>query len=351
MPEVESLVGYVASVELLCGALAAYGYSVVVGKINIKFIAIVGTTMLLGGNLYSAYIDSINTLFFARAVSGFAAGILLANLNTIIMRTGNADRLFAFSQTSVAVFGIILFGIAPRLMGTYGTSVVFLFIAVVAFLSLISVISLKVASYKDTSAETYHAEIMPSSTGWSLNMVLALLGLGLIFVGSQAAWTYMERMGAAKGYDIKAVGNFLVIGQFLSLLAPIAAVRVSIKFGRLTAITIGVAIYIVILICTSMPVSPVLYPFASLSFQFGTLFVVTSFFGYLAKMDASGKAISSAPAAINIGCALGPGLAGWLIINGGYTQMGYGLILFFVAGLLLTVIAIRRRYSNGSVPS
>ena len=334
-----ALVGQMASLQLLFAAATGLAYSKIIGKTNCRVMAMCALPVLLLANLASASAETVNLLFATRALSGMAEGILLANLNTIIPRSGNPDRLFAFSQTSIGVFGILFFSTVPNYIGTHGASIVFYAVCAVAVLAFIGAFTIDNGKADDTTAAP-----ATSTTGWPLISILSLCALGLIFAGAQAGWAEMARMGGAKGYSIGEVGRYLVWGQFLCLLAPIVGVWVSTKFGRFHAIVTGVTIYTFVIACASMPLPATWYILSAASFQFGTLFIATSFFGYLATFKDGGKAISSAPAAINIGSAFGPALAGWVVFQAGYAQMGAMLIaLFWIGFFLALMIGIKRQ--------
>ncbi|MGH8235675.1 MAG: hypothetical protein ACREXP_01485 [Steroidobacteraceae bacterium] len=79
-------------------------------------------------------------------------------------------------------------------------------------------------------------------------------------------------------------------------------------------------------------------------FQFGTLFVVTSYFGYLASLDASGQNAAAGPALINLGSALGPASIAAAVLMAGYAVAGWMVVAIYA---LAVVILFGRRTALG----
>jgi len=144
-------------------------------------------------------------------------------------------------------------------------------------------------------------------------------------------------MGVAKAYTTPQIGQFIMIGLVISLLGPFAANRFSARFGHRRSIMLGLAISGLAVLLASQNISADFYKVSAAIFPFATLFIVTSFLGYLARLDVSGKLVASAPAFINLGGTLGPALMGLMLSAGGYPFIGITVIVtyFIAAGLLL----------------
>jgi len=328
-----ALPGYMGSFQLLMAAGAAIWVSGKITSYSAVQLALWGTSFVLIANLASAFSTSLPLLFLCRGLSGIGEGILLANLNVTISRTGNPDRLFAISQTTIALFGISLFATAPILMTGYGPLGIFGLVVLAAVLALLTAgffpSALPVSSQETTIKKKKSFALLFTS--------LPLLALGILFVGCQGGWAYLERMGVAKAYTTPQIGQFIMIGLVISLLGPFAANRFSARFGHRRSIMLGLAISGLAVLLASQNISADFYKVSAAIFPFATLFIVTSFLGYLARLDVSGKLVASAPAFINLGGTLGPALMGLMLSAGGYPFIGITVIVtyFIAAGLLL----------------
>jgi len=331
--------GYMGSVQLTCSMLASLWVAARVELLNQRSIAGAAVALIFIANAACAALPGIELLFLARAVSGVGEGLLLASLNAAISRSTHPDRYFALSQTTIALFGIGLFLLGPAAMAEYGTAAVFAMIAAVALASAAGVIALP--DQRDQAA------IGVARVRWSEMSITALLALAVLFIGCQGAWAYMERFGAEHQLSIEQIGRFLVAGQLVGLLGPLASNRFSQWQGRRAAIVVGLAISAAATLLASQPGPIWAFAAGAASYQFGTLFIVTSYFGYLAAIDRSGKHVAAGPALINLGSALGPASMAIAASIAGYAAIGWLVVCVY---LIAVVLLFSRRTEAVRVP-
>lgn len=323
--------GYMGSLELSMAAMASIWVSGKITSYSATKLAFWGAFLILMASLTSALSTSVLLLFLSRGLAGIGEGILLANLNVTISRTKKPDRLFALSQTVIALFGIFIFTVAPLLMMDYGPAGIFGLVVVAAVMALLTV------GFFPTQSSIASQENTKESKG-DIFSSLPLLALGILFIGCQGGWAYLERMGVAKGYDTQEIGQHIMVGLMISLLGPLAANRFSVYFDHRSAIMLGLVISGIAVLMASQNISADFYRVSTVIFPFATLFIVTSFLGYLAQLDSSGKLVGSAPAFINLGGALGPALMGMMLTLGGYSLIGGVVVASYILaiGLLST---------------
>ncbi len=324
-----SLPGYMGSVQLFLAMAAALYASAKVNQITLRNTALLGVACILLANAASSFATDITLLFFCRGLSGIGEGLVLAMLNAFISRTDNPDRLFALSQTTVAVSGIALFATAPTAIVEFGAIGIFSIIVLFALLALPGALMLPGFAPQD-SPETNATEANNSSL-----RPFALIGLAILFIGCQGSWAYMERMGVAKNFSLQAIGSLFIVGQLISLLGPITANYIGHTFSRKFSITCGVIVSGLATLAASQAIADSFFVVAAVVFQFGTLLVVTSYYGYLAASDASGKAVSAAPGFLNFGSALGPAVMAGAISFGGYPLLGLAVIGTYTLAIAL----------------
>ncbi|WP_339863368.1 MFS transporter [Paremcibacter congregatus] len=327
--------GYMGSLQLLMAAFAAIFIARQSTKLSVRQIALYGCLLVLIANLASALLSNTLLLFLARGMSGIGEGLLLANLNMAISRTKTPDRFFALSQTTIALFGIGLFLAAPGLMSDFGSTGIFGIVVITSLIALPA--SLLFANQKEEDLSTQTPQEVPERR-WLRFPAVPLLALGILFIGCQGGWAYLERMGVAKGYQVNEIGDFIMIGLLISILGPFAANQATRYFGRRAAIIIGLSLSGIAVLFASQNISPDYYRLAAAVFPFATLFIVTSYLGYLAHLDSSGAMAASAPAFINLGGALGPAAMGLMLTNGGYPVIGGAVILTYICALVLLFI-------------
>lgn len=329
--------GYMGSVQLLCSMLTSLWVSLRIASLNPRQVARWGVGLIFVANAGSAVAPDIGLLFLARAVSGAGEGLLLAALNTVISRSAHADRYFALSQTAIASFGIALFAIGPPTIRAHGAAAVFAIVAAVALLSAAGLVAVPTESSRFNTRS--------GMDGSHLNAT-ALTALAFVFIGCQGAWAYMERLGVEKLLSIEQIGRCLIVGQLIGLLGPISSNRFAQRGGRRAAIVMGLMISAAATLVASQSGPSWMFAIGAAGFQFGTMFIVTSYLGYLASIDPAGQNAAAAPAFINLGSALGPAS-----MAGAVSIAGYPVIGWLVPGLyVLAVMLLFRRIEARAHP-
>lgn len=334
-----SIPGYMGSVQLIVAAASSFWVSRNLDLWSARKFALIGMLLLILANMLSAFSSGILLLFIARGLSGMAEGMLLANLNAFISRMDRPDRLFALSLTTVGIFGIFVFALVPGFIGDYGPVGIFGFVALAGVIALAGL-----GGFSRDKPAVQLANDIAGEAGASdrkVNSLLPLVALAVVFVGCQGGWAYMERMGVSKGFSIGTIGAFLIVGQVISLFGPLSANLVSKNLGRKLAILLGVTISGLAVMLASQDVPADLYRFSASSFQFGTLFIVTSYLSYLAHRDPSGAAAAAAPAFMNLGSALGPATMGAVLGWGGFALVGWVVIGIYILGLGLLSVSTK----------
>ncbi len=335
--------GYIGSLQLVAATLSAFLLSRKIQNVDLSKVIFIATLLIVITNALSLFGSTMLQLLPLRIGSGIGEGLLLASLNGAIARRKDQSTLFAASQTSLAIFGVILFATIPIIISLYNPTGIFAFIAVAGLLSLM---------FRDLYKEGPASMAVPQATneqesGKLAQAILPLFALLLIFVACQGSWAFVERMGNARGYSAASISTYLIIGQFVGFISPTIASRFATKGSNILAIILGLAVSIVAIMLVSNQVIPDLYFIGAGLFQFGTLFIVTSYFIWLGKMDETGKLAAAGPSTINAGSAVGPALMGYTIgQSGSYDWIGYLAILLYVVAALMIVAHANKSRPN-----
>jgi predicted MFS family arabinose efflux permease len=324
-----TLAGYMGSTQLFASVIAALLAASRIDKFGLTHVIASGLAVIVAANFISATTDNTILLFAGRGISGFGEGLLLASLNNAISRTDTPDKYFAISQTSIALFGILLFAATPHSITQFGVSGVFIMVVITASIGFLALLI-----FNFSSIEAIKCAIAPTAVN-TKRYLLPLLSLGVLFIGCQGAWAYMERMGVEKSLSIQEISFFLIIGQLLSLAAPFSATRFAAKFGRKMSITMGLIISGSAVLLASQKIANESFFVAAGIFQFGTLFIVTSFYGFLAAIDSTGSSVTAAPAYLSFGSALGPAAMAGILRVEGYPELGFVIIVIYIIAVAL----------------
>jgi|GEM_PF-5431081 len=335
-------IGYIGSLQLACATISAYVLSNYLDRISLIQVIHVALLCVVGANLASFVMTDMTGLFLVRGVSGIGEGMLLAGLNAAISKHENHARLFALSQTSLAGFGIVLFATVPMLVKNFSGLSIFIVIAAVGVAAFIFRSVFQPGSADSPSQQS---DGMTPDTITLSRKLLPLLALFFIFIGCQGSWAFMERMGHGSGLQLDQIGFYLIIGQLLGLLSPSIAHFTGRTLAIVPAVIIGLCVSLTAILLASQGLGAEFYMVAAAMFQFGTLFIVTSFFIWLTKMDPLGRIVAAAPSTINAGSALGPGLMGYLIAqHEGFMAIGWASVaLYGIAVMLICLVWFRKK--------
>ena len=269
------------------------------------------------------------------ALAGVAVGSALSMVHGAIGRAENPHRLFAYAGIGLGLFAVIFLGGVPQILIAAGGAALFVcFAAVMAVAAVVSALFLQAP-----------AAAPPSSTQAAFPPVVWFLifGVSLMTFNQAMVFSFVEVIGAARGFAKDSVLAVLIALGFVNLFlpAPLAALlekRLN-PFGVAQAgpvVQAGLA-----LVVTMATVLPLWAPAAAV-FVAVQIFTHTFAFGLLARIDPSGRAVAATPAMLMIGSALGPFIGGALSQNFGFAALGLAAVAMALLSTLCFSMARAR---------
>lgn len=258
------------------------------------------------------------------AIAGIAAGSALSVTHGTIGRSARPHRLFAMAGLALAAFGIAFLGVTPGLVAANGGPALFKtfcgVMLIAAVTSWCAFPSLRKSGQHDTQPAG------PLSTAvW-----FAAIGVGCMGLVQAMIFSFMERIGADRGYAAGAITAVLIALGLVNLTAaPLAALLESRWQARLVVIA-GPVVQAALALTITQSSEYAAYAGASACFAAVMIFTHTFAFGFLAQLDPAGRALSATPAMLMIGAAVGPVLGGTLVQQLGYASLSSAAVLFAV---------------------
>jgi predicted MFS family arabinose efflux permease len=333
--------GLLATVFLLCAVIASMVLAPRFGRISTKTVTVAGYTVAalafvalatLAGHDYPA-------MLVLHAIGGLGAGSALTMVDGTLGRSDNPHRMFAYAGVSVGVFGILVLGSGPVIIGDLGgTALWFVFAGVMGLAALMALLALPqvpVARPHPTGA-----------TGRiSRHVWFGIIGMSILCMAHSMIFPFVERLGIVRGYAPAMVAAVLVSIGFANLLPSPLAALLEKRLRPERAIVGGTLLHVVlVLLVTQVPRLEVYVPLVAI-LTTPLLFVHTFLFGLIARLDPSARAAAATPAMLMLGSAVGPVLGGTLLVASGYAGLGVG-----VAGLgLLAAICFFFLRGHGAV--
>lgn len=108
--------GFVASVEVFVMALATGASAILIGKMNWRYLAVVGLLLMIAGNAASMSANSYTLMLWIRALAGIGGGILIAVSFAALGMTRDPDRSFGVYLFFGLMFSAITLYLIPSLI-------------------------------------------------------------------------------------------------------------------------------------------------------------------------------------------------------------------------------------------
>ncbi|MCU6498996.1 MFS transporter [Rugamonas sp. A1-17] len=289
----------------------------------------------------AAFLGAANTSDYAsmavlHALAGVAAGAALSMTHGTMGRSSSPHRMFALAGMALGVFAIAFLGLVPALVAGAGGPALFrVFSAVMMVAAIVAALAFPLWR---------GAEARPLATARVKPAVwYAALGIGGMGLVQAMMFSFLERIGADRGFGAGAVTGVLIALGFVNLFpAPLAALLER-RWPAHLVVMAGPVIQagLALTIATSTTFAP--YAVAGSAFAAVMIFTHTFAFGLVAQLDPGGRALSATPAMLMVGAAIGPVLGGTLVKNLGYGALGSAAVALAVGAVYCFAQAGRRR--------
>lgn len=248
-------------------------------------------------------------------LAGIAAACALSFTHGTIARSERPHRLFALVGMALGIFGVLFMGITPKLVQAVGGAALFqVFGGVMLLAALVSAFAFPQAPRSQAAAGP-----APRISGpvW-----FGALGISCMAIVQAMMFSFLERIGADRGYGVAAVTGVLIALGLVNLFpAPLAALLEK-RLSARKVMLCGPIAQLGLTLLMTQGTSFVPYVAGALFFAAVMIFTHTFAFGLIASLDPTGRALAATPAMLMIGAAIGPILGGTLVKMAGYESLG-----------------------------
>ena len=328
----EKEIGFIVSAELGGIAISSILLAGNIGRLNLRYVALLGCMIALLGHGITLAAGSLWFFVLARFFAGIGEGMVLAAGNGGGASASNPDRVFAVAQIAISIFTMLLVGLLPHVIGTWGYRGGILGIIVVIFLWFPVIFSFPASSAIESNDDSVkHGFRFP-------NLRFGVFTLGafaLMTVADVAIWVFSEQIGVRIGISPNTIGLLLGITTGLGLLGALLAAVISDRFGRLIPMTIALLLLAASNIGLGQAETFSGYAFSLLPLNLAILFLTPYFLGTLSGLDTHGSWTAATGVIGPLAFASGPLLAGMIIVDGDYSAVGWMTGGFSVAALFI----------------
>lgn len=326
--------GGLATLFLIGACVASVFFAPRFNRFGAKWMAAGGFGLAALAFLLSAWNTAFPVLAVLHVVGGVAAGTALSFTHGTIGRSAHPHRLFAWVGLAIGVFGIVFLGSTPGIVARFGGQALFYAFVVVMAAAFVAAL---LCFPKPTQSIAVYGEADKGVALPPLGRAVwcSVIGVALLAMTQAMTLSFFERIGDARGFDLKQVSMALVIYGIVTVFpAPLAALLEK-RLPATTVISTMPALQAVFAMIVTHTSNYALYAASGALMAFTILFTHTYAFGLLARLDPSGRVVAGTPAMLMVGAAIAPFLGGTLVKFIGFEAIGYAAIVLVAIELVL----------------
>lgn len=335
--------GAIASFEFAAVAIVSVFIAVQVHRFNARRTAALGLLLLIVGNLLAAFAQDVTQLTACRIVTGCGKGLVVAVTFSLAAGASNPTRMFALLNGAYALFSTIFYLCVPPFIRMGGAGGAFLMMSGVAVLGALMLVKFPERRMQDSVIRNLRLADV-SKFGF-----VALVALIVLWVGHNAIWTFVERLGTRVDLTVAQIGGVLAYSAFFTIGGPALALVIGTRFGHTVPIVGALLIKCVAVACLVFLASKAAFLVAVPVFLVLALFTVPYVMGILSLADPAGRLAAASSAAMTAGGSLGALVGGVTADAAGYPGLAWVAIGHFLVVIVLMLwMAPRLRNADGA---
>lgn len=334
-------VGLFITAQLLAATLAAFAIAPRIDRLDRRRLAMLAVVLIIAGNILSAFSSSLPVFVASRVLAGVGEGLVHAAGIAACASSRHAGRLYSISWFTIVLLSLAIYSVFPPLIVEYGFQVIFLWMSALLIPLALTLICLpRHAQDAEGGIEARRA----TPPRFSLVHIAIMLSFLLFYIGVNATWYFMERIGEHHGLSLPTVGHGILIASIVALSGPVIGFLISDRLGY--RIPLLVALVLLAIATNIITALPGFWPFtvgfslASTCYVFGVPF----FYALAAAVDPTGRLPAALRGAGGLGNAIAPTVAGAaLLATGQIWSIGVASAVVCAATFLILVTFVFRQ--------
>lgn len=332
----EAQAGYLLSAEFMCMMIASLLVAPLMGKAPRKTVALIGTVLAIGGNVWSAQLADLTTLTIMRCVVGAGCGLAFACGNATVSSARDHDNVAGYMNLLFVAMMSVVMIVYASVMAEAGLAGVYYALAVTQAIMIIPVFLMQ--QYATDEVHPHH-HIGTNKKLLSGAAIATMAATFLFSMRDTMGWAFVEQVGVRVGYDGETLGFLFSLQALVGLIGPLAVAVIGKRLGVATPIILG------ILLTGASSLFYVLGEASKAMYTLGVMAIAATYFYTLAYLtslaaflDSEGRLAAACGAFLTLGIAVGPSVSGTLIAWGGYTATAWGIAI--AVGLTLVIVMV-----------
>jgi MFS family permease len=346
-------IGVVGSSALAGFALVAATSRQWIGRFDWRAVTGAGTALAAISLAVCAFVQSYEALLATFFVTGAGMAFLYTVTIAVVSENHKPDRAFGMKLALEVLLAIatmmVLTGFVTARWGFAGTALTLAAItAVVSLAGLVGIPTRRTLVPPDERFAMARRTVGGTAAPQNWTPWIGLGALLVSFGGFAALWAFLTQIASSFGVDHPTSAMLLTVGLAVSGVAGLTAAGLGDRYGRAQPLIIGMALSIV-------GIAVLLLGDGVAGYAIGALFAVCLWnfpmayqMGLIASADPNGRVSVLMPAALAIGAAFGPTVAGALVSIGHSYIPLYALFTVATTASLAAFAVVARRVSNRS---
>lgn len=304
--------------------------------------------LVLAGNALAALAFALPVFHFSalawilcNLLAGIATGMSYGVSIACLGDTREPERNFALAYAAQTFLSAGLIFVLPRLATSYDLFVVGQ--GITAALMAAGIALILIVPKQGTKSGVPAKTAAPRAIGVpQAVLIMALLVLMLNVMAEGAIWAFLERIAVSGGLTTNFAATAMAFSFFASGIGSIAAAWMGRRFGSIGPFVVAVILSIgSVWVLWSSSTESIFFAgvmLFALAWNLGSPYRMA----LATRADSSGRFSTFVPAMQTLGAALGPAIAGLLVVNGSFTPVYVMSTSAWILTLVLFITASRR---------
>ncbi len=307
----ESQLGFLSGSSMAGSTISALIAIFWVRSVNWRLAMFIAIAVFGLGNLVAILVSEYTFLLVAIFIASIGGGAAYSLALTILSDNDNPDRVFGYSIAAQVSFQVIGLLALPTVIGIGGLDALLAILCALAIMSLFAISVLPVSGKEVRLSNMF--QIFTQT-----RVVFGLLGCVFFFFNVGCFWTFIGRMGNAYGYSPQVIGNSLALGVSAGIIGSLCASWLGNRHGRLMPLFASALGTVIAAVLLNSSEALLIYVLAVALYNFVWNYSLAYQYAVIADVDESGRSVAIAPAFHAAGAAMGPAVAGMMVVEDGF---------------------------------
>lgn len=335
--------GYAASANMGGVALGSVMGAVLTRRWSWATVIIVGAAVMIGANVLTMAGTAFPYVAAMRLTSGLGEGFIASICYAAMGRSGQPARALAFYAAGQGLVGAAGMGFMTTVVQLAGWQVLFVLVSVLALPAFWLARPIgTLQGGEEIAATTARSGHLPL-LGWATVGALAMQ-----FIGMSAIWSFLERLGHAKGIDPFHLSFAMSATAIASMTGSLAVGLFAHRVRGLQGIAGAFGVFVISIAGLLLWTDWRVFLLAGVFFMLSWAVYFPFQFGLLAEFDRGGRLAAIMPAVTGAAFTVGPAIGGVLMAKGGASGiLTWGFACMSVSSLVCVALyQLSRRISG-----